>query len=201
MVEVLRRSIFASDTHKDANGNKCSCKIGLSHHKDSFGKDCTCFIFKNHHKDFKGMECTCRIVLDHDTKPSQHKDSDGRPCAGPFQSASLSDKRVCNWCRREEDYYPDEIVVVFKNGVSAGVVGKFITDFKLSSGALLFSAKDKTSGISMVAGFAVAVVKIAFSEGTMLDGIIGEVEKSELVRFASRVMKVSFQSFPAVGDQ
>ena len=107
-------------------------------HKDERGRDCTCLIMCDHHKDAKNADCTCKVGMNHNTKPSAHKDRDERDCHGPFTfeaGVPLHGKRLCSWCRREEFYSPTEITVIFKKGLTEAAAVKFMMDFILNAQA------------------------------------------------------------------
>lgn len=164
-------------------------------YRDSFGKECTCFIWKDHHKNSKNEECTCKIGVNHNLKPSPHKDGDGRPCSGPFTFSVIHEGlRACNWCRREESYSPSEVIIVFKKGVSSGEAANFIMQFRVNNYAPFF-IKDKSRNIAEKDGIVAVTVSIPLASGKTPEAWLAEAEKSELVWFASRVMVARFPTF------
>lgn len=161
-----------------------------SSHKDHRGRDCTCFIGSDHHKDAKNEDCTCKIGINHNTKPSPHKDRDGRECRGPF--SIMGGKRMCSWCRREETYSPTEMMIIFKKGISAVAAVDFLTKQFRCSGHEATIIQDKTRNIVENNEIVAITVLIAYAGGNAEEWIAQLEKQNELVRLAARVMTVSY---------
>lgn len=170
-------------------------------HKDELGRDCACLIVRDHHKDAKNADCTCKTGMNHNTKPSPHKDRDGRDCHGQFTfetKVPLHGKRFCSWCQREEFYSPVEITVIFKKGVSEVSAVKFMMDFKLNAETPVI-VNDQARGIVTKKDMVAITVAIP---GPSPEAWVAEFEKcQDLIAAAMRVMVVRFTNYDALVER
>ena len=155
------------------------------------------------HKNAKGEECRCKIGMNHNTKPSPHKDNEGRDCNGPFvfdEKIPLQGKRFCSWCRREESYSATEITVIFRKGVAETAATGFIMDFKLKGHAATI-IPDKTRGIATKKDVVAVTVLVGLAGGNVEEWIAELEKRSDLVLAAIRYMVVSFPNYQALAER
>lgn len=151
------------------------------------------------HKDAKGEACSCRINADHNTKPSPHKDREGRMCSGPFVfetgASAVLGRRFCSWCRRVECYSHLEIVVIFRKGISAAQAFQFLMETKIADASITVVRRLNADGQYAIVekdGLVSITVSIPSSSAGP-DVWIQEFEKhQEVVYAAIRVMLVLF---------
>ena len=155
------------------------------------------------HKNAKGEKCDCKIGIDHNTKVSPHKDHEGRDCKGPIAfdvKGPLHGKRYCSWCRREENYSPVEITVIFRKGVTETAATGFIMDFKLKGQASTIVA-DKARGIVTKKDIVAVTVSAGLAGGSIEEWMAELEKRSDVVWAAVRSMVVSFPNYQALAEQ